>query len=232
MDEACASLLLALQSLETRLTETFPSDQEAVFVTRALAAHVSERVSALLGVLNANTPIDNAKRRLAVEAAIHKVAPEIKDALALYDLLAAAAVSAPQEIDLVDALEQRFGAPNPSAETIKIAIDVPRPAPIVADRHVLGVLIEIGASLSAKASAAPVRLAQRGLEGGTTTLRIAPVPRGGVVPKMILAVPAHGDVPFAREAARVAARLSGLHVEIDASTGAMSITSETSVRPC
>lgn len=229
MDEAQASLLSALEKLEALITEAFPTDARAQAAARALAQHTADLVRALQTALVENKPLKYARQRLAIEAAMRKLAPEIIDALSLCDLLVAATITSPHEIDLLEALDERFGKPNPKVESIELALDVPAPAPIVADHNVLGVLIELGASLAQGATKA--RLVRRPI-AGLDTLRIAPIPKGGLVPKTILFVPKHNERALTSEIAIVSGRMSGLVVEIDPAARSMSITSEAKPRSC
>jgi len=231
MDDACASLAAALDALERGLVEVFGPDENAASAARALCAYVTSHVKTLAGALSADGSLENARRRLALEAAIRTHGDAIQGAMSLCDLLVAATTPSPVELDVADALEHRFGSRTDETSSVRLFIDAPTPTTMHVDRHVLVGLVELGATLAARGNAAQVRLGLRSI-GGSPVLRIAPVPRGAALPKTSLLVPRAADLPFTIEVARATGQRAGLRVELDPGTNAVTIKSEVPPGPC
>lgn len=231
MDEACVSLAAALDELERGLVEAFGQDEPSIAAAHALCSYVSSRVKTLAAAIAADGPLENARKRLALEAAIRTHGDEIKGAMALCDLLAAATTPSPVELDVADVLEHRFGGRKDEASAVRLFIDAPTATTMHVDRHVLGGLVELGAALAAKGSATQVRLGVRSISGAVV-LRIAPIPRGAALPRTSLLVPRASDLSFTFEIARAAGHRAGLRVELDPSTSAVTIKSEATPGPC
>jgi hypothetical protein len=233
MGEASTALCEALRSLDQALAAALGPGAEAMTAARALSEHAASRAAALAAVFAASESLADARRRLALEAAIRKHGAELRDAIALCDLLAAAAVPAPTELDLVDVLDQRFGGkPAEGASVLRLGVEAPRPATLVADRHVLGGLVEVAASIIAKSGTTNARLGVTRSPGGALSIRIVPAARTSATAKTTMFVPLRAPVPGALEVARVAARRVGLGIEVDPATNAVSITSETRPSSC
>jgi len=226
LGEACASLGTAICSLASVIDEAFGEDEAARASTSALCAHAIERARVLVAAVDVKGPLGDARRRLALEAAVKRHGAELKDAVALCDLLAAAAAPAPTELDLLDVLEQRFGAAGRVEASVRVGIDAIRPAPLVADRHLFGALVEVAAAHAAKRGMASPRLGVVKWKDGSLLVRIGPSPRGSAAPRATMEIPVRGDVPGTLEAAKVAARRAGMKLEVDPATGAVTISVE------
>ncbi|MDI3288359.1 hypothetical protein [Polyangium sp. 15x6] len=227
MVPACEALRASLSELEQAFVAAFSSDEEAQEQARTLGAHAGACVTALSSALSDGGSLSDARRRLALEAAVRKHGAELRDAFAVAELFAASVAPTRTELDLVDVLEQRFGA-NRSAEegVVRIAVDAPRPSWLVADRHVLGGLVELAAPIASRRGTVTARLGVARSSGGGLLVRLSPAPRNAAATRLVLSVTARGEVPGSLGVARVAARRAKLGLTIDVAAGIVSMESE------
>ncbi|MRG91681.1 hypothetical protein [Polyangium spumosum] len=230
MVPACEALREAFAGLEQAFVASLSADEEALDQARALAAHAGACVAALAAALADGGPLSDARRRLALEAAVRKHGAELRDAFALGEFFAAAVSPTPTELDLVDVLEQRFGGNRAAEEgALRIVVEAPRPSWLVADRHVLGGLVELAAPIASRRGAVAARLGVARSAGGGLVVRLSPSSRNGAPARLVLNVTARGEVPNALDIARVAARRAKLGLVIDAAAGTVTIESEREV---
>ncbi len=225
LGETCAALGTAICSLASVIGEAFAEDPAAQASTGALCAHAVERARTLGTAVEGVGPID-ARRRLALEAVMKRHGGELKDAVALCELLAAAAEPMATELDLLDVLEQRFGVSGRGEASVRVGIDASRPTPLVTDRHLFGGLVEVAAAHLAKRGVTSPRLGVVKWKDGALLVRIGPSPKGSAAPRTTLEIPVRGEVPGTLEAAQAAARRAGMKLEVEAATGAVTIRVE------
>jgi len=227
MAPACETLREAFTSLERAFVAALADDEEAKTEARALGAHALACVAALAAALSDGGSLSDARRRLALEAAVRKHGGELRDTFAFAELLAASVAPASVELDLVDVLEQRFGGHRAAEDgAVRIAVEAPRPSWLVADRHVLGGLVELAAPIASRRGAGAARLGVARPSGGGLAVRLSPSPPRAAAARLVLSVTARGEVPNALGIARVAARRARLGLTIDAAAGIVSIESE------
>ncbi len=224
MVEASETLREGFAALEIAFGEALLSDVEAQDQARALGEHAALRVAALRSALAEGGPLD-ARRRLALEAAVRKHGAELRDALAYVELFVAAVSPAPTELDLLDVLEQRFGDRAADEGAVRVSVDAPRPASLVADRHVLGGLVEYAALIASRRGTMAARLGITHPSGGGLVVRLSPVPRNAAPSRIVLHVPPRGELPGSLELARVAARRARVGFLVDAAAGVVWIES-------
>ncbi|MDI1434751.1 hypothetical protein [Polyangium sorediatum] len=227
MVPACEALRASFVALELAFVATLASDLEAQDQARNLGTHAGACVAALSSAFSDGGSLSDARRRLALEASVRKHGAELRDTFALAEFFAAAVTPAPTELDLVDVLEQRFGANRATEEgVIRIAVEAPRPSWLVADRHVLGGLVELAAPIASRRGTVPARLGVARPPSGGLVVRLSPAPRNAAATRLVLSVTARGEVPSSLGIARVAARRAKLGLTIDAAAGIVSIESE------
>ncbi|MDI1447701.1 hypothetical protein [Polyangium sp. 6x1] len=224
---ACEALRESFAALALAFVAAFASDTEAQDQARTLGTHAGTCVAALASALEGGGSLSDARRRLALEAAVRKHGAELRDTFAVGELLAAAVAPTPTELDLVDVLEQRFGANRAAEEgVVRIAVDAPRPSWLVVDRHVLGGLVELAAPIASRRGTVTARLGVARSSSGGLIVRLSPAPRNAAATRLVLSVTARGDVPGSLGIARVAARRAKLGFAIDAAAGIVSMESE------
>lgn len=242
--EGCEALRGALDDLRTALGARLGAETDLAQLAGAALDLAARRVEGLALALEGNEkrPVE-ARRRLAVEGEVRKVAGDLDTVLWLVDLLAAVASPRPVQVDLAEVLRNRW-SPVPAASSVPVRVDVGADASFSGDPRVAPLLIELAVAVLARdvrESGARLRAERR--DDGRLVVRVtrevaatpAPAvkaPRGGgkappapkPPPGLVLPVPLRASLPAVLDAASAAARLLGLELVANAAAGEVTIT--------
>jgi hypothetical protein len=147
MREGCEALAAALSDFERAVAACFGEDDELSVATRQMLAPMVASIAMFSGSLEGREkrPLE-ARRRLAIETELRKLAPELEAVLWLADLVAAAAATRVVAAELVEVLRKRW-ATAPSALVASVRVEVAPEHGFAGDPRIAALLLELGASV-------------------------------------------------------------------------------------
>lgn len=251
--EGCATLAQSLEDLEQSLRDLLDGDPEAARAAHLLLQDARTNAATLSTALGSHgkAAID-ARARIALENLVVRIACEISGALWLADLLAAAASPRPTPLWLADILAERFrafdesaaaGKPGSSSASsppsdrrrpaapvglkagrlIRVTVQMDAPVLLTGDNRVVSGLLEF-AVLTAVRSGVETPAITTADRDGRIALRIGPAPQPFEGRQRIALFVFRECRPLAGDVARAVARLSGIELGIDESSGTVTIT--------
>lgn len=246
---AATQLQGALAEFRDVVSERLGDDVEGRQAVAALEAHGAGRVDELIVEIEAGSasrpsgtagrasggptgrasgsgPL-GARRRLALEARVRRVAAELEGVLDVADVLVMAADAQPtQGLDLGVLLRERW-QPRPGSASsrradarVQVELDASIGEPITGDARLIGALVEIAVALVARGGHAALRVEPA---AGRVRIRVRGVPAAGPHGNEIVSAPMRALGAAALPALRAAATLAGLAVEGDLAGGELAV---------